>query len=386
MNRRRLLQLMGAASSGLISPGLLAAPTAHKTLVLLHLKGANDGLNTLVPYESDDYRRIRPTIGLGRDDIIDIGQSSQGALGLHQSLDKLVPALSDDLAIVQGLGYPNQNRSHFKSIQLWESGSDGHRVNRSGWVTQSIEQVFPSAGIHGVSLQGDLGLFADGNGTYLSMARLNQMKNLSAVDAGATTNPLLKLVNQRNADLTRASAELERKLEKSRYFSPPRKMPWGELSAQLTDVLKIIDAEAGIPVLHVQLDGFDTHEGQRGRQRRLLQELAECLSAFRQNLMAMGRWDDTLISTYSEFGRRSGENGSEGTDHGTANVHFMLGGRVTPGLHGTHPDLGDLVDGDMQHTLDYRALYDQIAAHWWGLPESRWAAFSDPKVRGLIRV
>ena len=384
MDRRSLLRLTaGMAAGAMLAPSSLAR--THKTLVLLHLKGANDGLNTLAPFESDDYHRIRPTIGLKAGDIVGVGDSSQGPLGLHQAMGALADLLSDDVALVQGMGYPQQNRSHFKSIQLWETGSDGRRANRSGWVTQSVEQAFPDLQIHGVSLEGSLGLFTEGNGTYLSMARLNQMRDLKASEVAATTNPLLQMVNQRNNDLSRASAELERRLGSVQSFRPAVKMPWGELSAQLSDVLRLIEADAGIPVLHVQLDGFDTHENQPNRQARLLGELTQCLIAFRRNLIAMGRWDDTLLTTYAEFGRRAGENGSRGTDHGTANVHLTMGGRVNPGLYGEHPDLGALVDGDMQHSMDYRAVYQAICANWWPLPSTQWAAFSDPRLATLLR-
>ena len=140
-----------------------------------------------------------------------------------------------------------------------------------------------------------------------------------------------------------------------------------------------------LPVMHVQHGSFDTHEGQKWRHPRLLKDLAEGLGAFRQNLIKMDRWNDVLVMTYSEFGRRAAENGAEGTDHGTASVQFVVGGRVQPGLFGDYPDLGKLVDGDLVHTLDYRALYEQVCSKWLGDAQNAWRAYQDNRLTGLLK-
>ena len=384
MKRRAFNQWTLAAGCTLALPSF-ANSYNGRTLVILHLKGANDGLNTLVPYDSDDYRKLRPNIAFSADDVIPIADSANvGALGLHSELSELADSVSEDCAVLTGVGYPSQNRSHFKSAQIWASGSDGNRMRRQGWVTESVERTHDRSVIdlHGASLSGGLDVFADGAGEYVSMARLNQISGLQAKETAMTGNPLLDLVQQRTQTLAKASQALDAKLKRARYL--PHRMPHGELSGQLTEALRVIGSDAEIPVLHVQLDGFDTHEGQVRRHRRLLRELSEALDAFKRNLKSMGKWDQTLVMTYAEFGRRAAENGSQGTDHGTANTHFVMGGRVKGGVYGQHPRLDRLVDGDMQFGLDYRAMYHEVAQHWWQDLQAPWAEFQDSELKGLL--
>lgn len=385
MQRRTLLKMPALLGLSWSIP-TLAAANPEKVLVLLHLKGANDGLNTLVPFENDDYRKLRPNIALGQADVFEVGQSAVGTLGLNQSLRSLSSSIDQDLAIVTGVGYPNQNRSHFKSTKLWATGSDGNRTNRSGWLTDSVERQFGGAQVdlHGASFDGALEVFNAGVGKYLSMARLNQLTGLEVQGDMQTSNALLGLVQNRTQTLAATSKALKSKLRSVR--SLPVRMPYGELSAQLTEVLRVISSDARVPVMHVQLDGFDTHEGQTWRHPRLLEQFSDALVGFRDNLKRMGLWDQTLVMTYAEFGRRAAENGSNGTDHGTANTHFVMGGAVQGGLYGDHPRLDRLEDGDMIHSMDYRALYDQITSIWWSDSKRPWAAFEDSRLQSLIKV
>lgn len=386
MNRRDLVKALALA--GAAAPFMpLRAAKQNKYLVLVELKGANDGLNTLVPYESDDYRKLRRRIGVKSNEVINIGQSSAvGTLGLNNSMAALEPALSDDLALITGVGYPNQNRSHFKSIALWETGGDGNRGAQKGWVTESLERLYAPADhpVLGATLQGSMGLFARGEGVYISMARLNQLADIEVDEKPPTDNRLLNLISKRKTDLSQASKTLEAQLDNYSASRLPTRMPFGDLGGQLTDVMRVIGADLGVPVMHVQHGSFDTHEGQPWRHPRLLKDLAENLAAFRQGLMRMGRWDDVLVMTYSEFGRRAAENGNEGTDHGSANTHLILGGRVQRGLYGEHPRLDRLVDGDMEHTLDYRAIYDQVCSRWFKDSADPWAQYRDAKLADLL--
>ena len=357
-------------------------------LVLVELKGANDGLNTLAPYESDDYFKLRPKIGLRRNDVIPVGESPVvGPLGLQNSLKGAERVLEEDLAILQGVGYPNQNRSHFKSIAIWETGGDGNQSRTSGWLVDSLERLYGPSDVaaHGASLEGSLGLFSRGSGSYVSMSRLNQLKDIKTDMTSATRNKLMQKIVSKKNNLANASAQLDKKLSSFSSASLPVRMPHGDFGGQLTDVLRVIGSDTGLPVMHVQHGSFDTHEGQKWRHPRLLKDLAEGLGAFRQNLIKMDRWNDVLVMTYSEFGRRAAENGAEGTDHGTASVQFVVGGRVQPGLFGDYPDLGKLVDGDLVHTLDYRALYEQVCSKWLGDAQNAWRAYQDNRLTGLLK-
>ena len=304
-------------------------------LVLVELKGANDGLNTLAPYESDDYFKLRPKIGLRSNDVIPIGESPVvGPLGLQNSLQGAERVLEEDRAILQGVGYPNQNRSHFKSIAIWETGGDGNQSRTSGWLVDSLERLYGAGDVaaHGASLEGSLGLFSRGSGSYVSMSRLNQLKDIKTDTTLAKRNKLMQKIVSKKNTLATASAQLDKKLSSFSAASLPVRMPHGDLGGQLTDVLRVIGSETRLPVMHVQHGSFDTHEGQKWRHPRLLKDLAEGLGAFRQNLIKMGRWNDVLVMTYSEFGRRAAENGAEGTDHGTASVQFVVGGHQSRAL------------------------------------------------------
>ena len=364
-----------------------ASGFSDKYLVLVELKGANDGINTLAPFETDSYQKFRPNLHLKKEQIIDVGQSPLvGRLGLAQSMSALDGSISEDLAMIQGVGYPGQNRSHFKSIAIWETGGDGQNSRTTGWLTKSLEKLYSSDEViaHGASLEGSLGLFARGEGVYLSMARLNQLAGLSASDSSTSVNSLMKKIIKKKADLSQASTQLSQRLARFPTGRLPSKMPYGDFSTQLTDVLRVIGSETAIPVMHVQHGSFDTHEGQKWQHPRLLSDLAEGLASFRQNLIKMGRWDDVLVVTYSEFGRRVTENGAEGTDHGTASVQFAMGGKVNAGLYGDYPSLDKLENGDLIHTMDYRAIYELVCSSWFHEKNNEWHDYSDNRLSALI--
>ena len=387
VNRRLLLAALSALPLDTAIAAVAGRAARPKYLVLVELKGANDGLNTLAPFESDAYHRLRPKLALSAKDVIKVGASEQvGSVGLHNAMAPLAPLLGQDIAFVQGLGYPNQNRSHFKSIALWETGGDGNQSNNKGWITDSLERLYGSDQVsaHGASFEGSMGLFARGDGLYISMARISQLSGMGEATASASKNKLMNLIVQRKSNLTLASNRLSEQLSRFQASRLPTKMPYGDLGSQLTDVTRIIGSETALPVMHVQHGSFDTHEGQVWKHPRLLKDLAESLAAFRKNLIAMGRWDDVLVMTYSEFGRRAAENGAQGTDHGTASTHFMMGGRVNAGLYGEYPSLTDLVDGDLKFTMDYRALYHQVTSAWLGDSAAKWQAFADARLSNLI--
>jgi uncharacterized protein (DUF1501 family) len=383
--RRSLISWMGMLA---VNPKLTwSSDISNKYLVLVELKGANDGINTLAPYETDNYQKYRPNLHLKKNEIINIGQSPLvGSVGLMSTMSSLDEAISDDLAMIQGVGYPDQNRSHFKSIAIWETGGDGQNSRTAGWLTKTLENMYPNDEIvaHGASLEGSLGLFARGNGVYISMARLNQLAGLNVSNGQTSRNTLIKKIIKKKADVSNASQLVSEKLSHFPASKLPNRMPYGDFSGQLIDVLRVIGSETAIPVMHVQHGSFDTHDGQKWQHPRLLAELANGLSAFRKNLIKMDRWRDVLVVTYSEFGRRVAENGAEGTDHGTASVQFVMGGRVKAGLYGEYPSLDELEDGDLVHTMDYRAIYDRVCSNWLNQKNNEWSGFSDKRLSSLI--
>ena len=364
-----------------------ASGLSEKYIVLVELKGANDGINTLVPFGADEYVRLRPNLALSPDEVITLGESPVvGPVGLNSALSSLDAAIGNDLAIIQGLGYPNQNRSHFKSIAIWETGGDGNNSRTTGWLTESLEHLFSADDViaHGASLEGLLGLFARGEGVYLSMTRLNQISGSHAPAVETSKNLLMQKIIKKKVNLKHTSSLLEKKLSGFPASYLPVRMPNGKFSAQLTDTLRVIGANAALPVMHVQHGSFDTHQGQKWRHPKLLKELGDGLAKFRQNLIKIGRWNDVLVLTYSEFGRRVSENGAKGTDHGTASVHFAMGGKIRPGLYGRYPSLNKLEDGDLIHTMDYRALYERVCTSWLGHRKNKWRSFSDKELKLLF--
>ncbi len=385
MNRRQLLQLLIAGIG--IPAGLSvvndALASTGKRLILVELTGANDGLNTLVPLSDDNYHKSRPTIALKNNDVIKLNDD----FSIHQSLKPLMELWNqDNMAWIHGLGYPSPNRSHFKSMALWETGGDGIKSGRQGWLTHDIEHRLGRNIIdaHGISLAGDMNLFSSTSGHWLSMTSPEQFlaDRQPSILKTKTMNKSLQLVSQRMEKLEKSLQGLSRKLENTPKV---RRLPGGKLGAQLQQVVRLIRAGVDTPVFRVQLSGFDTHENQAYKHSELLATLANALGAFASQLTFDGEWQNTLVMSYSEFGRRATENKSAGTDHGTAAPHFVLGGSVKGGLYGTPTDLGNLgEDGDPDYTMDYRALYDQVLNGWFGIAHNSFDAYSDDRLRKLV--
>ena len=387
LSRREILGLVSAGLSIPLAPLALSQSAARsgRRLVLVELSGANDGLNTLVPAWDDRYHGLRPEIGLNPDDVIEL----EGRLGFNSAMAPLMEAWQDgELAVVQGLGYPSQNRSHFKSIALWETGGDGNRDGGDGWLTEDIAAMgYDSIDAHGISLDGGMGVFASSTGLWISLTSLARVQTLSATNANyrnsiKTDNPMLSMLMDRansfDAAMSRISTALQRLPKQSFYIDAD------DLGRQASLAAQLIVAGINAPVLKLKIDGFDTHENQRGDHERLLFTVANALDGFRRVLKDTGHWDDTLVMTYSEFGRRARENGSGGTEHGSAAPHFILGGRVKGGLWGRHPDLGSLDADDLQFTMDYRSVYDRVLSDWFDLPDNRFQRFVNPELNGIF--
>jgi len=378
MNKRDLFKLI---LGGLILPLVpikieAAARKLGRRLILIELSGANDGLNTVIPFSDDRYYGLRPKLKIGESDRIRISDD----LALHAALKNLTTVSEqDDLAIIQGLGYPGANRSHFKSIALWETGGDGSGAGRTGWLTEDIEGLSGSQNLdaHGISLDGGMGVFTSPKGVWLSMTSAAQFKQLSKTQfeiSEKTDNPSLELLLGRAAALNSSMKSISNKLSKSfSSFNEIRRA--GDLGRQLSTATTLIAAGIETPVFKVKIDGFDTHEEQLGRHQRLLRNLGNGISGFKKQLKQLGEWENTLIFTYSEFGRRAVENFTRGTDHGTAAPHFLAGGLVNGGIYGKHPDLGNLIDGDMKYTMDYRSVYELILGKWFSIKDNKFLPY-----------
>ena len=389
LNRRRLLK---AGSAGLLTSLFLplvplrlaaAAQRTGRRLILIELSGANDGLNTIIPASDPRYKELRPTIGIEKRE-----QASLTAdFALNQAMRSMMGGWDrGEMAVIHGLGYPGANRSHFKSIAIWETGGDGNRAGRQGWLTEDIEGLIGADRIdaHGISLGGGMGVFTSPSGMWMTMTSAKQFQNADPLKlaSNASENEALSLLMDRAHTLDGAMQSVSEKMRRTR--SRDYRINGGEIGAQLGHIAALIDAGVDTPVFKAQISGFDTHENQTWRHRRLLEDLSESMSGLRRALKRMDQWDNTLIMTYSEFGRRAYENESRGTDHGTAAPHFLLGGAVAGGLYGQHPDLNKLQDGDMEFTMDYRALYQAVLGDWFAIQPNRFSGYKDDRLAGIF--
>lgn len=366
MQRRDFLKALGLVpmASGLPNLAFAAAPARgyDNLLVLIELKGGNDGLNTVVPYADAQYARLRPRIGIKRDDVVQLDART----GLHPALAPMMPFWHDNqLAIVQGVGYPEPNLSHFRSIEIWDTASKSSEYLDEGWLTRAfaaspVPRSFASDGV--VVGSSSLGPLAGGS-RAIALANTDQFLRQARLAEGAapaSENTALAHMLKVEHDIVQAAQGLS-----GRYnFRTP--FPRGGLGSALETAAQVIAGKRPVAVVRVTHNGFDTHSNQPGQHQRLLKDLAEGLVAFRSALQEIDRWQSTVVMSYAEFGRRPAENGSNGTDHGTANAHIVLGGRVKGGLYGAAPDLSRLEGGNLIHAVDFRSMYATVIDKWWG--------------------
>lgn len=365
--RRRFLKAGGAALTLLSFSGWARAANegAPKLLVLLELRGGNDGLNTVAPIEDGRYHDLRPRLAL-REDAIPLADG----LALHPALAPL-RALWDgrEMAVIRGVGYARPNLSHFRSIEIWDTASDSAQYLHEGWLTRAIATapVFRSASADGVVIGAtDLGPLGGGARAIAltDPARFARQARLAGQAQSAARGALAHLLRV-ESDIARAAAELRPDASFATEF------PRGAFGIAMRHAAEVA-ATRRVPVVRVTLAGFDTHQNQANAHAELLGQLAEGVVALRAALAEVDLWRDTLVLTYSEFGRRPRENASGGTDHGTASVMFAFGGRVAGGFIGEAPSLARLdADGNLLHTTDFRAVYATVLERWWKLDSER---------------
>ncbi|RQZ17751.1 DUF1501 domain-containing protein [Burkholderia sp. Bp9031] len=392
MNRRDFLTLTGAAAAAGVSlwqPPARAASTAAagrqpaagyaNVLILVELKGGNDGLNTVVPYADPLYYQFRRSIGIKRDQVLQLDAHA----GLHPSLAPLMPLWRDgQVAIVQGVGYPQPNLSHFRSIEIWDTASRSDQYLHEGWLTRTFVQapVPPGFAADGVVLgSAEMGPLANGARAIalVNPAQFIRAARLAEPSSLRERNPALAHIIDVENDIVKAADRL-RPRGGMREFRTA--FPAGTFGTSVKTAMQVLaaceasgpGAQDGVAVLRLTLNGFDTHQNQPGQQAALLKQFAEGMSAMRGALIELGRWNQTLVMTYAEFGRRVRENQSNGTDHGTAAPHFVMGGRVAGGLYGAVPALGRLDgNGNLPVAVDFRQLYATVLGPWWGLDATR---------------
>jgi uncharacterized protein (DUF1501 family) len=371
MNRRDFLNSLGAAAVAAFAPGPVFAQRARadyaRLLVLVELKGGNDGLNTVVPYADPAYSGLRPRLAVPRDQVLQLDERA----GLHPALEPLMAQWkSRELAVVQGVGYPDPNLSHFRSIDIWDTASGSNEYLTEGWLARAFAAApAPAAFAADAVVVGgaEMGPLRGGV-RAIALASPEQFLRQAryAAPAGQARNAALQHILRVEENIAQAAA----RLSGNRAFAT--QFPAHPFGNAVRSASQLVAGEAGIAAIKIALGGFDTHSGQPGRHAQLLKALAEGLDALKQALVELGRWDSTLVMTYSEFGRRPRENLSSGTDHGAASAHFLLGGRVKGGLYGPPPALSRLDgNGNLPFAVDFRDLYATVLERWWGTDSAR---------------
>ncbi len=368
MDRRQFMLGAATVTGWTFADRAWAASAAPlRLLVLIELRGGNDGLNTVVPVDDGRYRDLRPRLALPDDGVVRWAPD----LALHASLAPLASAWqAGELAIVQGVGYAQPDLSHFRSIEIWDTAADSTELLQQGWLARaalSQPALFARFAADGVIVgSADLGPLAGGAravaiadpGRFARAARLAQADSAPARGA-------LGHVLRVEHDIVRAGAQIR---PEARFVTEFPRSPFGQAMSNAA----AIASTGQVPVIRVTLGGFDTHQNQLPVHAALLRQVGEGIAALRAALTEVGLWQHSLIATYSEFGRRPRQNGSGGTDHGTAGVQFVCGGRVRGGTYGAQPDLGQLDrTGNLPHQIDFRALYATVLEQWWKLDSER---------------
>jgi uncharacterized protein (DUF1501 family) len=373
MNRRELLRLMSLIGAYGVAPFSWSdvEKARNKVLVLLELNGGNDSLNTFVPLaQFEQYKALRPNLHLQGDERVKLDD----AFALHNALSGLMPAWQDqDMSLVHGLGYEQPNLSHFRSIEIWDTASKSDEYGERGWLASGDAKKTKS-GIDALVLGRNSGPVTGLGNTVLQaqgllkgfVARGRQLEFKK--DSAPQNNAYAHLLAVQNT-LSAVAKDLLPILRNTSLVKTP--FPNTQLGKQLAEVALLINSGVDIPVYKVALSGFDTHRNQKAVHQRLLGVMGAAVSSFRQEMMRAGNWDDVVIMTYSEFGRRPKMNGSGGTDHGTAATHLVMGGKVKGGHIGEHPLLPEIDNANMQFTTDFRELYQTILDQWFRQPEIR---------------
>ena len=383
-NRRQFLYQcsLGALSVALPMQGVFAQNAVQNTaqskdssdyrpLVIIDLKGANDGLNTFVPFNDDRYYNARPSIALKKDSLLTVNEQ----FALHGEL-KGFKTIWDagQLSILQGVGYPSPVLSHFRSTDIWDTGSSAEQMLTTGWLTRAFAAKAvagkPSAAAqfaqYSVDFVGvgsiDTGPAQGGARTLNLNAAQNFINQSKLAKEVKTDSPALlgalRHIAKVEHDILGAAVKINPNIEFKTEFT-------GSMAGSVRAAATVLVSRAA-PVVSLTLGGFDTHRGQLGTHAALMSNLSQAMVALKSALSEHGLWQNTLVLTTSEFGRRFKENASNGTDHGTANVLFASGGAARGGLFGAAPNLGDLdTTQNLKHTTDFRSVYASVLQKHW---------------------
>lgn len=380
MERRDFLKNVTLAAAGTFFVPAFMKPfealaldelSLYKNLVVVQLSGGNDGLNTVVPYGDDIYYQRRKSIAIQPQDVIKLDDMQ----GLNPNLEALRELYDEGwMSVINDVGYPNPDRSHFRSMDIWQTASDSNQYLSTGWIGRYLDSncetcKFPYTAIEvddslslamkggtkkGIALKDAGTLFRNTNEPFFREMLNSEKDHLDEDNLGYLYKTMIE---------TSSSASYIQNT--SKLYKPMYTYPVSGFSNQLKTVSKFINSGLKTRVYYVSLSGFDTHVNQNQQQGRLLKQYAEGMNAFIKDLYQHNKLEDTLVITFSEFGRRVAQNASNGTDHGTANNMFLFGGKLKKqGIYNAAPDLANLENGDLKYKVDFREVYGTVLDKW----------------------
>lgn len=377
MDRRKFIKNSTLASSLFFVPSFVKAfetvassKLGFKRLVIIQLSGGNDGLNTVVPFRDDLYHNARPTIALGKDDVLKLNDD----IGLHSSLGPLKRLYDQGyLSIINNVGYPNPNRSHFRATDIWQTASGSEEYKQSGWIGRFLDN-YGEHPYNAIEIDDSLSLALKGE-EYNGIAT----KNPEALFKTANDPYFRGVLNHYNDEhlsehnlgylyksMIAAESSAKYIYETTKTISSTQEYPNNQFGAQLKTMAKFINSGIDTKVFYSSLGSFDTHANQKGTHSRLLEIYAESIEAFVKDLKQQNTFKDTLILTFSEFGRRVKQNAGHGTDHGSANNVFIVGENLKrQGLYNDMASLSNLdANGDIKFEIDFRSIYATVLNKW----------------------
>lgn len=361
MNRRNFLSLTGTFTGGmLLVPDFLHALgssnsliTGNECVVFIQLNGGNDGLNTFIPFQDDAYYYSRPKIAITKDEVLNMGKG----MGFHPDLKDLARIMQEgNLSVIQNVGYPEPNRSHFRSQEIWQTASSSNEYLTDGWLGRYLDMHYHEHNpVGAVNLDTIDNLALKGKQPNATTVREpNRYKTNSKVSDGKLSdNPQLDFVRKIANSVSEGSEEIQKALVKSAKTTT---YPKTKLGRNLEWIAQLINGNLNTSVYYTSQNGYDTHDNQLPTQKRNFTELNDAVSALYDDLKKTGKLASTTIVIFSEFGRRVKDNGS-GTDHGTAAPMFIIGGSNKGQIIGENPDLLNLDEGDLKYKIDFRSVY-----------------------------
>lgn len=385
IKRREFIQLGSLATASAFVPEFLksferpmAVPPGNKVLVILQLSGGNDGLNTVIPYRNDIYYKERPRLGIEKSKVLSLTDE----VGLHPALTGFKELYDDgSLGIMNSVGYPNPDRSHFRSMDIWHTASDSNEYWQTGWVGRYLDAQCKGCDKPTYALELDDMLSLALKGDDLKGIAMRDPKRLY----GTANERFFRDVMKHHVDekgeqpadylyktLSETLSSADYIYKQSKIRPSTAEYPKTEIGQSLKTIASLIYSDIDTKVYYLSLGSFDTHFNQPFQQQNLFNQMNEAVRTFTKDLKANGRFNDVLFMTFSEFGRRVAQNASNGTDHGAANNMFFISGALKQkGMINSMPDLTDLMEGDLKHKIDFKNVYATVLRNWLGADDIR---------------